>query len=211
MQSPPQAFISLRSTVTDAFVGHTAAMRSALSKVRPIVEEIKVKLNGAEERFALELWRWAPREVVVGKWVAPVGNPYEIEAGGYSYGVWPLALGQRWGAYRIHAPDGELLKYRFDALEQPRAMEGSPRTIAFDDLLLDISATSPTAFTVEDEDEVAAAVASGALSAAQLREVETFRDEFVADPASFLRIVDAHIDTALRLDLDLDHSVNART
>ena len=180
------------------------ARRASSATRRPVLEELKVKLNGSEQRFVLELWRWAPREVVVGKWIAPDPNVYGIAAGSTSWGVWPLGTHQRWGAYRIHGPNGVLLKYRFDALENARAIDGEPRCVAFDDLLLDITVESGgAAVTVEDEDEVEAASASGMLRPEQLRRVRAFRTAFVADPTAFLAEVDAHIASAEELDADV--------
>ena len=166
-----------------------------------------MKLDGTQQCFDIELWRWAPREVVVGKWTAPDPNAYGVPPASTSWGVWPMVAGQRWGAYRIHAPDGTLLKYRFDALENPRAIDGEPRQVAFDDLLLDVtvevdssSSSSYGAVTVEDEDEVEAAAASGALRPEQLKEVLAFRSAIVANPDAFLAEVDAHIAAAEEYD-----------
>merc|ERR1740138_1565267 len=59
--------------------------------------EVKRKLDGAEKCFKLELWLHEPDTSVVGRWVAPAGNPW-LQAGSYSWGVW--VLGANWGAYR---------------------------------------------------------------------------------------------------------------
>ena len=121
-------------------------------------------------------------EVVVGKWTAPDPNAYGVPPASTSWGVWPMVAGQRWGAYRIHTPDGTLLKYRFDALENPRAIDaidGEPRQVAFDDLLLDVTV---------------------ALRPEQLKEVLAFRSAIVANPAAFLAEVDAHIAAAKEHD-----------
>ena len=101
-----------------------ALLRLASSTARrPSLEEVKVKLDGTHQCFDLELWRREPRVVVVGKWTAPDPNAYGVPPASTSWGVWPMVAGQRWGAYRIHTPDGTLLKYRFDALENPRAID----------------------------------------------------------------------------------------
>ena len=178
-----------------------ALRRASSSTTRPVLEELKVKLDGTEHRFALELWLWAPSDVVVGKWTAPGANAYGIPAKSTSWGVWPLGTHQSWGAYRIHGPDGVVLKYRFDALENARAIDGEPRCVAFDDLLLDITVASGEVI-VEDEDEVEAASVSGALRPEQLRSVRAFQAAFIANPTAFLSEVDAHITAAEELDVD---------
>jgi len=86
------------------------------------MKEVKISLNQERTVFQLELWRYAPNEVIVGRWLAKEGNPYGMAAGSSSWGVWPLHDNASWGAYRIHDADGALLKYRFDALERPRVI-----------------------------------------------------------------------------------------
>lgn len=131
--------------------------------------EVKEKLDGAESRFDLERWLLTP-ELVVGRWLASPGNEFEAPEGSYSWGVWwpriPI------GAYRLHAPEGALLGYRLDAIEDVRIGAGEVR---YRDLLLDARIQPDGEVSFEDEDEVAAAVSAGRLSRAQRWRIDWVR------------------------------------
>ena len=142
-------------------------------------------------------------DVVVGRWSAPASNTYGLPAGTFSWGVWPLKDAV-WGAYRVHSPDGALLKYRFDALELPYVEEHTDGELqlVFHDLLLDFTVTAgdkgEPVVLVEDEDEVEQAVAQDSLKMDQLNKIRQFQAEFEAAPNAFLNSVDEAIATALR-------------
>lgn len=172
--------------------------RNFASVKRKMMEEVKVKLNGKKQRFEIEFWN-QNEAFVVGRWVAPLGNPYGLPEGSFSFGVWNL-LEQYYGSYRIHAPDGEIVSYRFDCVgnvvfersgEASRVSNRYHARVSFEDLLLDAyvvrkapssrdDTTNAYEVRFEDEDELLAAIEEGELSEQQLEAVERFREELQA-------------------------------
>ena len=125
--------------------------------------EVKERLQGAPLRFSLE--RWLVTEARAGgRWRA-LDDRY-VAAGTSSWGCW--WRGRSYGAYRIHRPDGSLRSYRIDVVEAVRI---TADVVRYHDLLLDAWILPSGALRSEDEDEVAAAVEAGSLSAAQQRRI----------------------------------------
>lgn len=153
--------------------------------------EVKVKLDGVELRFDLERWLAVP-EVLVGRWVATHGNAFGAPAGTYSWGVWwphrPM------GAYRLHAPDGTLLRYRLDVIEDVRMGDGEVR---YRDLLLDASIQPDGEVRFEDEDEVAEALQAGRLSGEQRWRIDWVRGVMESRSAEVRTWVDRAIEQAI--------------
>lgn len=125
--------------------------------------EVKERLQGAPLRFSLERWL-VTESLAVGRWLA-LDDRY-VAAGTSSWGCW--WRGRSYGAYRIHRPDGSLRSYRIDVVEAVRI---TADVVRYRDLLLDAWILPSGALRLEDEDEVAAAVEAGSLSAAQQRRI----------------------------------------
>ena len=75
-------------------------------------------------------------------------------------------------------------------------VETSVATLSFHDLLLDFEVSAEGEVKTLDEDEVAAAVASAALSEAQQAHIAAFKAAFLADPELYTGAVDAEIASA---------------
>ena len=125
--------------------------------------EVKERLQGAPLRFSIERWL-VTESLAVGRWLA-LDDRY-VAAGTSSWGCW--WRGRSYGAYRIHRPDGSLRSYRIDVVEAVRI---TADVVRYRDLLLDAWILPSGALRLEDEDEVAAAVEAGSLSAAQQRRI----------------------------------------
>ena len=125
--------------------------------------EVKERLQGSPLRFSLERWL-VTESLAVGRWLA-FDDRYAA-AGTSSWGCW--WRGRPYGAYRIHRPDGSLRSYRIDVVEAVRI---APDVVRYRDLLLDAWILPSGDFRLEDEDEVAVALDSGALSVAQHRRI----------------------------------------
>jgi hypothetical protein len=170
--------------------------QSESPSARPMVQEVKEKFDGRVQTFALERWLQTP-DLFVGRWVAEAGNDFGAPVGLMSWGVWWRT--RAYGAYRIHAADGSLLLYRFDALDRVRIDVGGVR---YRDLLLDarIRRDADGAVTVrlEDEDEVAEAVTEGTLSTRAQRRVRWTRALFMRGADRLLARVDTAIELAER-------------
>ena len=88
------------------------------------ITEVKRKFFGGEQKFELDLWLKTEKQVV-GKWIAAPDNPYGMEPGAWSWGVWHVDW--LYGAYRIHSADGTLKGYRLDALTEVEIRENEIR------------------------------------------------------------------------------------
>ena len=165
---------------------------------RPMAEEVKEKFDGRVQTFPLERWLQTP-DLFVGRWVAEAGNDFGAPAGLTSWGVWWRT--RAYGAYRIHAADGSLLLYRFDALDRVQIDAGGVR---YRDLLLDarIRREADGALTarLEDEDEVAEMVAAGKLLAREQRRLRWTRELFARGAERLVARVDAAIERAERAE-----------
>ncbi|MSQ10736.1 MAG: DUF402 domain-containing protein [Dehalococcoidia bacterium] len=123
------------------------------------ITEIKRHLDGREERFDCDLLHRAPGLIVV-EFVPAPDSPFfgrMSRSEGYFWAGRPYLM------YRIFAVDGTLAGYRFDACRDVRLGHDF---VEFTDLLLDFRVSSDGVFTVEDEDELEAALALGVLEEA---------------------------------------------
>lgn len=127
------------------------------------IVEVKEALAGGRRRFDLECWLHTPA-VVVGRWRATAGNDYGVPAGTTSWGVWWRT--RPYGVYRFHDSGGALRGYRVDALERVRITAAE---VCYRDLLLDGRISPEGEVRIEDEEEVAAAVAAGLMTRGQER------------------------------------------
>lgn len=120
------------------------------------ITEIKRHLDGREERFVCDLL-YRNGNLLVVQFVPTPDSPF--------YGRMSRSEGYFWSdrpylMYRIFTREGALAGYRFDACRDVRF---GPDSVEFTDLLLDFRVSSDGAFTVEDEDELEAALALGLL------------------------------------------------
>jgi predicted RNA-binding protein associated with RNAse of E/G family len=140
------------------------------------VTEVKRHIDGRVERFDCALVLQRPHLVVArydlsrGRRVSGVRVP----AGGRTFGVFwrrrPYVL------YRFEAPDGRLLAHRFDVVEKVRIGDTE---VSYVDLLLDVWIPANAAPVVEDEDDVAVATKSGALSREQRRHIAKTKERLL--------------------------------
>eukprot|EP00929_Paragymnodinium_shiwhaense_P099516 TRINITY_DN61204_c0_g1_i1.p1 TRINITY_DN61204_c0_g1~~TRINITY_DN61204_c0_g1_i1.p1 ORF type:complete len:302 (-),score=25.89 TRINITY_DN61204_c0_g1_i1:145-975(-) len=198
---------SEHSSVTGT-VGTKQPRLSAL----PRLLEIKKKASGQERSFELEKWLVDIGSThtgavaggrVVGRWLAPEGNPYGVVPGTFSWGVW--WQGTPLGAYRLHSPAGGLQSYRFDVLHDVEIEDSETQSsILFHDLFLDAWVRMGRDgklqdVELEDEDELNDALKENVLSTTQLAAVKQAQD-VLADPeqlAALLKRVDDSIDDAI--------------
>ena len=155
------------------------------------IMEVKEKLDGTVLRFDLECWLQTP-DLMVGRWVAEAGNPVGAPPGTTSWGVWWRS--RPCGAYRLHEPDGALRAYRLDALERVRIGVDEVR---YRDLLLDAWIDRDGVARVEDEEEVAAAVAAGTMTSHQHRRVRCMREIILRRPEAIVARVDEAVEAAI--------------
>ena len=153
--------------------------------------ERKIALDGVTQEFPLERWL-VTDELIVGRWLSDGAPPFEGSAGFTSWGVW--WPGRPYGGYRIHRPDGSLRLYRFDALEAVRC---DGEVIEYHDLLLDALIRPGQEANIEDEDEVAEAVAAHRLSIDQRWRIAWVRGMFERQPGLLCDRMDAAIDQAV--------------
>lgn len=153
--------------------------------------EVKEKLSGEELRFDLERWLLTP-DLAVGRWLAETDNLSGVPAGTYSWGVW--WAGRPIGVYRLHSPEGELLCYRIDAIEELRIGEGK---IHYRDLLLDARIQPDGAVSFEDEDEVEEAIVAARLSWEQRWRIDWMRGVIANRPVEVRSWVDGAIERAV--------------
>ena len=101
----------------------------------------------------------------------------EVMAAGY-WAVWFLFKGRPFDVGRFYRPDGSWTGYYVDVLEPVRWDGADPHSLVpLVDLFLDIWIAPGGEYLVLDEDELAAAVAAGHLTARQIRHADaTLRD-----------------------------------
>lgn len=162
----------------------------------PNFKEIKVLLNGNTRQFEnLEKWMISDNETAVAKWVAPDDNPFGLPGKSYSWGVWTNKFPQL-TIYRIHKPAGDLIKYRFDVIENLIITQDF---VSFNDLLLDgtIYPKDLNKVILEDEDEVEEAVKENKLTNNQIQTIHQTRDFLLTHTSEITKHVDQLIDTAI--------------
>lgn len=155
------------------------------------IVEVKERIDGTVLRYGMECWLWTP-DLVVGRWVVEPGSSDRVPDGYFSWGVWWRT--RAYGAYRTHWPDGTLRRYRLDALDRVRFVDGE---VHYRDLLLDAWIDPVAGPELEDEDEVAEAVASGALTAHEHRRVLWTRELMLRRWEVIMRRVDAAVERAI--------------
>jgi hypothetical protein len=148
------------------------------------ITEIKRHLDGREERFACELLHRADGLMVI-EFVAQPGSPF--------YGRMSRSEGYFWAGrpylmYKIYGVDGSLAGYRFDACRDVRF---GPDWVEFTDLLLDFRLSADGVFTVEDEDELEAALALGVLDESDYDLAQLARELVETGVETLLAEVDA--------------------
>ncbi len=168
-----------------------------------VLREVKERLDGTvKARFSLEHWLTMPAageganaNMAVGRWLA-TEDAYGLKKGSYSWGVW--WRDENLGIYRIHNPDHALRAYRIDVLSMQNLTDDQ---VHFRDLLLDAyvyprdGGTCDVEF--EDEDEVAAAVAAGHMTAAQHAICETAKQLLQNSPHDIVAKTDQAIRDAI--------------
>ncbi len=155
------------------------------------IVEVKERLGKETLRFDLECWATSADHVVA-RWLAGAENVFGAPERTYSWGVW--WLGRPLGAYRLHAPDGALLRYRLDVIEEVRISEGEVR---YRDLLLDARIQPDGEVSFEDEDEVSEAIAAGGLSRVQRWRIDWARGVLRDRPGLVRGWVDRAIEEAI--------------
>ncbi len=161
--------------------------------------ERKVALDGRTLEFPLERWLATP-QLVVGRWVADqdprATSRYPRAAGYTSWGVWWPQL--PYSAYRLHRPDGSLRVYRLDTIDRVLFDVHDDHSVEFHDLLLDALIRPDGSVTIEDEDEVAEALAAGQLSREQRWRIDWTRSLYQTKPDLLIDRIDAAIEQAVR-------------
>lgn len=75
--------------------------------------------------------------------------------------------------YRITDPDGTVAGYRFDVVDDVRIADGG---VSYRDLIIDVWVSPEGCIEIEDEDELAEAVGTGAVDPGVVAEAERGRD-----------------------------------
>lgn len=134
----------------------------------PIIER-KAKPGGIVKEYPCTLVHRA-RGVTVVRFVMTRGGVLPLD--GEQLEVQPLGIsdGYFWdrrpyNLYRMRAPDGRILAHRFDAVTEVRF---TGATLDYRDLVLDWWALPDGRLVAEDEDELEALQAAGAISAADV-------------------------------------------
>lgn len=132
---------------------------------RPRIIELKRRLDGSEQRFDCEFVQRTPSLVVVCfEMQRPAGR---LDSYGF---FWPR---RPYNCYHIVRPEsGEAVLSRFDVLRDVDVR--TPGEVGYTDLLLDLRVGSDGP-RWEDEDELAAAVADGRVTASELARIERAR------------------------------------
>lgn len=137
----------------------------------PILET-KESLDGRQESFACTALR-------IGRSFAIVrfDHPAERRVAGFFFPAGSYTVGFFWSrrtynCYRFTGPDRVPIAYRFDVVDRVRIRPGR---VSYRDLLLDLWVSPAGAVTVEDEDDVVVAAASGLLDPRQQATIERTR------------------------------------
>jgi len=141
----------------------TAAGLAADSAVFPFRER-KKKVDGTIEEYETELVYRDGRVAIV-RFEMPRGGrpglPVTVPPGSVSFGYFWAR--RPYSMYRWIGPDGKVLAHRFDAVGE---MRFEPGGVEYQDLALDWWVLPDGTLIEEDRDELEAAVASGAINAA---------------------------------------------
>ena len=120
------------------------------------ITEIKRHVDGREERFTCSLL-YRDAQAMVIRFVAQPGSRFHRLMAHSDGFFW---VGRPYIMYRIVGHDGAVAGYRFDAARDVRFGHDY---VEFTDLLLDFRVAPDGSFTVEDEDELEAALALGVI------------------------------------------------
>ncbi len=134
--------------------------------------ETKQSLDGRSETFACTALHLSRSLAIV-----RFDHPGERHAGGYYFPAGSYTIGFFWArrsynCYRFTGPDDRVIAHRFDVVDRVRIRPGH---VGYRDLLLDLWVSPSGAITVEDEEDVAAAVAAGRLNPTQRATIERTR------------------------------------
>jgi hypothetical protein len=127
--------------------------------------EVKRRLDGSAEEFDCELLHLTERVVVVSFTLpAAVGDvPKGTTTLGWFWTRRPYNL------YRFLAPDGEVLRHRFDVVDEVRI--GDDR-VEYLDLIVDVLVSPTGEITIEDEDELQQAAKRGRVDERRVEAIE---------------------------------------
>ena len=136
------------------------------------IRETKRTLDGRRQTFDCGLVAVTPRLALVRfEHAAPrSAGGFFFPAGSCTYGL--FWAGRHYNLYRFTGPDAAVIAYRFDVVDRVRI---GPGRVSYHDLLLDVWISPNGAILVEDEDEVAAALADGLLTPAQVATIARTR------------------------------------
>ena len=137
----------------------------------PILE-VKRHLDGREEVYECQRVLVTPNEAVV-RFQIPV------DVGVVPAGTLTIGFFWRWrnyNLYRFVSPESDVLGHRFDVVSEVRI---APDRVKYLDLLLDVLAWPDGTVTVEDEEDVAQALADGLLTPEQSRIIDRTREVLV--------------------------------
>lgn len=173
-----------------------------------LLKEIKIKFDGSQHIFWNNLVYYSPNNVVVGKYVLnkEASKRYSMPENSYSWGVWPLGEKVFWGAYRNHLPNGDLINYRFDCLEQSDVLEVKDfkecvLQLTYFDLLLDAKVwrdtEEKTSVFFEDESEVNAAKENFLFTDTQNKKILQFSTDLKMNTKHILNSVDGFIENVV--------------
>lgn len=142
------------------------------------IVEVKRHGDGSEHRYNCELVSLQSSVAIVQfkAWTERSLGGFHLPAGSQTYGLfWPR---RSYSLYRMLNPQGELVAYRFDVLQDCRI---SADEVSYLDLLLDIWVSPSGEVQVEDEDDVIAWTNAGLLSTRQVRQIERTRDLLIRE------------------------------
>jgi hypothetical protein len=127
--------------------------------------EVKRRLDGSSEEFDCPLVHRAERVVVVSfKLPAAVGDvPKGTTTLGWFWTRRPYDL------YRFIAKDGEVLRHRFDVVDDVVIAEDR---VEYLDLIVDVVVSPTGEITIEDEDELQRAAKGGRVDAKRVDAIE---------------------------------------
>jgi predicted RNA-binding protein associated with RNAse of E/G family len=134
----------------------------------PILET-KESLDGRRETFGCTALRIS-RSLAIVRFDHPTARRvagFYFPAGSYTVGF--FWAHRNYNCYRFTGPDQVAIAYRFDVVDRVRIRPGH---VSYRDLLLDLWVSPAGAITVEDEEDVVAAAASGLLDQHQLAMIE---------------------------------------